>query len=82
MRTLNTKILLSLASVAAVGVVAIGGTYANFTATPTAATDASERRILELSVRITCPFRGGSFGQDKRARGAESLGVGQGKSSV
>ncbi len=35
MRTLNTKILLSLASVAAVGVVAVGGTYANFTATPT-----------------------------------------------
>lgn len=35
MKTLSSKILLSLASVSAVGVVAVGGTYANFTATPT-----------------------------------------------
>jgi hypothetical protein len=35
MKTLAFKIVVSLASVAAVGVVAVGGTYANFTATPT-----------------------------------------------
>lgn len=35
MRTLSFKILASLGAVAATGVVAVGGTYANFTATPT-----------------------------------------------
>lgn len=35
MKTLSSKILVSLAAVSAVGVVAVGGTYANFTATPT-----------------------------------------------
>jgi predicted ribosomally synthesized peptide with SipW-like signal peptide len=35
MRTLSFKILASLGALAAIGVLAIGGTYANFSATPT-----------------------------------------------
>lgn len=35
MKTFSSRILLSLAAVGAIGVLAVGGTYANFTATPT-----------------------------------------------
>jgi spore coat-associated protein N len=35
---MNSKILLTIAAIVAVGTVAVGGTYANFTATPTTVT--------------------------------------------
>lgn len=50
MRSLNSRLLASLGAVASVGVLAVGGTYANFTATPaTIASNAFTTGTISMS---------------------------------